>query len=42
MYDADGTIRPAYDSYCGWYNEQDPAWLRRQNDEADRCFRRTG
>jgi uncharacterized circularly permuted ATP-grasp superfamily protein len=42
MYEADGSIRPAYDGYCEWYNGQDPVWLRRQNDEAERCFRRTG
>ncbi len=42
MYHADGTVRPAYAGYCAWLEEQDPSWLRRQNDEAEHFFRRTG
>jgi uncharacterized circularly permuted ATP-grasp superfamily protein len=42
MLDADGHVRPAYAAFSSWYNEQDPAWLRRQDAEAERFFRRTG
>jgi len=42
MIDASGAIRPAYSGFCNWYDEQDPAWLRRQDTEAERFFRRTG
>lgn len=42
MYASGGSTRLAYDGYCEWYSEQDPAWLRRQNEEAERFFRRTG
>ena len=38
----DGSVRPAYASYRGWYDEQDRDWLRRQNEEAEIFFRRTG
>ncbi|MFU7529425.1 circularly permuted type 2 ATP-grasp protein [Qipengyuania sp. ASV99] len=42
MFDAGGNTRPAYTDYCRWYNEQNPALLRRKNSEADESFRRTG
>ncbi len=42
MLDADGTVRPAYDGYRQWYDAQDPALLRRKNQEAESFFRRTG
>ncbi|MEM6908249.1 MAG: circularly permuted type 2 ATP-grasp protein [Pseudomonadota bacterium] len=42
MYEAGGDVRPAYDDYCGWLDEQDGAWLKRKNIEADDSFRRTG
>ncbi len=42
MFDADGAVRPAYAHYNGWLNEQDGKWLRRQGEEAEGFFRRTG
>lgn len=42
MYQADGTIRPAYRAYCEWLEEQDPALMRRKNREAEVFFRRSG
>ena len=42
MRDADGSVRPAYADYCKWYDEQEPANLKRKNSEADESFRRTG
>ncbi len=42
MFDADGKTRPAYDDYCGWYDDQNAASLNRKNSEADESFRRTG
>ncbi len=42
MHDADGGVRDAYRSYCGWYGEQDQAALRRKSAEAESFFRRTG
>ncbi len=42
MRQADGGIRPAYQEYCGWLDEQDQAQLRRKNGEAEGFFRRTG
>lgn len=42
MKEPDGQVRPAYADYCGWLGEQDTAWLRRKNAEADDTFRRTG
>jgi len=42
MIDADGAVRPAYSGFRSWYDEQDPAWLRRQDAEAESFFRRTG
>ena len=37
-----GSVRMAYDGYSTWYGEQDPAWLRKQANEAESFFRRTG
>ena len=42
MFDATGGVRPAYEGFCGWFNEQDASWLKRQNVEAERFFRQTG
>lgn len=42
MLAADGSVRPAYAGYREWYDEQDRAWLRRQSDQAEQVFRRTG
>ncbi|MGE3690631.1 MAG: circularly permuted type 2 ATP-grasp protein, partial [Novosphingobium sp.] len=42
MFKPDGAVRPAYAGFHSWYDEQDPAWLRRQDAEAERLFRRTG
>ena len=42
MLAGDGSIRTAYSGFRGWFDEQDPAWLRRQSDEAERFFRKTG
>ena len=42
MLTADGTVRAAYAGYREWYDEQDPALLRRKGAEAEGFFRRTG
>ncbi len=42
MYNADGTVRPAYAGYCEWYSAQDPTQLRRKGQEAENFFRKTG
>jgi uncharacterized circularly permuted ATP-grasp superfamily protein len=42
MHEADGSVRPAYAGYCEWLSEQDPSWLRRQDEQAEHFFRRTG
>lgn len=42
MHDSQGAVRAAYSGYCGWLDDQDSSWLRRQNDEAEGFFRRTG
>jgi uncharacterized circularly permuted ATP-grasp superfamily protein len=42
MFGADGAISPAYAGYCDWYDAQDRDWLKRQDAEAERFFRRTG
>ncbi|HSG35580.1 MAG TPA: circularly permuted type 2 ATP-grasp protein, partial [Sphingomonadaceae bacterium] len=39
---ADGSIRPAYRQYSSWFEEQDPAQMRRKDKEAEGLFRRTG
>lgn len=42
MNDPAGGTRPAYDAYGKWYDQQEPAFLKRKNREADESFRRTG
>jgi len=42
MHDADGVTRPAYNSYCSWFDGQSRDFLRRKNVEAEGSFRRTG
>ncbi|MBV1690982.1 circularly permuted type 2 ATP-grasp protein [Novosphingobium sp. G106] len=42
MYDPDGGVRPAYAGFCNWYDAQDRDWLKKQDIEAERFFRRTG
>ncbi|MEL7197676.1 MAG: circularly permuted type 2 ATP-grasp protein [Pseudomonadota bacterium] len=42
MDEPNGAIRPAYSDYRNWFDEQDDAWLRRKDVEADDSFRRTG
>lgn len=42
MFNAEGQTRPAYSEYCRWFDEQEPAWLKRKNREVDDTFRRTG
>src|SRR5215203_6173527 len=42
MYHPDGLVRPAYAEYSRWFHEQHPQWLKRQCEEAELVFRRTG
>jgi uncharacterized circularly permuted ATP-grasp superfamily protein len=42
MFHPDGTVRPAYGSFCEWYDAQDKRWLQKQDGEAEHFFRRTG
>ncbi|HEY0958556.1 MAG TPA: circularly permuted type 2 ATP-grasp protein [Novosphingobium sp.] len=42
MLDEDGKVRPAYDGFRDWYDEQERDWLKKQDAEAERFFRRTG
>ena len=42
MIEPEGAIRPAYADYREWLDQQDPDWLKRQDAEAERLFRRTG
>jgi uncharacterized circularly permuted ATP-grasp superfamily protein len=42
MLDAGDSVRSAYTGFRGWYDEQDRDWLRRQDGEAERFFRRSG
>ena len=42
MFDANGSVRAGYSGYCNWQEAQDQAWLRRQAQEAEGFFRRTG
>ncbi|MFN2101248.1 circularly permuted type 2 ATP-grasp protein [Altererythrobacter sp. MF3-039] len=42
MHGADGSIRSAYTQYGQWFDEQDPAALRRKHGEAESNFRKTG
>ena len=38
----DGSVRPAYQAYCQWLDEQDDQAMRRKSFEAESFFRRTG
>ncbi len=38
----DGTVRSAYADFRNWYDTQDKSWLRKQDAEAERFFRRIG
>lgn len=42
MINADGSVRPAYAEFRQWFDSQDKGWLRRQDAEAERFFRRIG
>ncbi|MBT0667267.1 circularly permuted type 2 ATP-grasp protein [Novosphingobium profundi] len=42
MLNEDGTVRSAYADFRNWYDAQDKTWLRRQDGEAERFFRRIG
>ncbi|WP_232495767.1 circularly permuted type 2 ATP-grasp protein [Novosphingobium kaempferiae] len=42
MLNADGSVRPAYEEFRQWFDGQDTTWLRRQDAEAERFFRRIG
>jgi Uncharacterized conserved protein len=42
MLKEDGSVRPAYADFRDWYDFQDKAWLKRQDAEAERFFRRIG
>src|SRR6218665_3665507 len=42
MLEPDGAVRPAYLGFREWYDAQDKDWLKRQDAEAERFFRRTG
>jgi uncharacterized circularly permuted ATP-grasp superfamily protein len=42
MLTGDGAVRPAYAEFRNWFDSQDTAWLRRQDAEAERFFRRIG
>jgi uncharacterized circularly permuted ATP-grasp superfamily protein len=42
MLNEDGSVRAAYADFRQWYDGQDVSWLRRQDAEAERFFRRIG
>jgi uncharacterized circularly permuted ATP-grasp superfamily protein len=42
MLNTDGSVRPAYADYREWFDAQDSNWLKRQDAEAERFFRRVG
>lgn len=42
MLNEDGSVRPAYAEFRQWFDSQDKGWLRRQDAEAERFFRRIG
>ena len=42
MHEPDGSVRPAYTTYCDWLERQDIDWLRRKGSEAEGLFRRSG
>jgi len=42
MLHEDGSVRSAYSDFREWYDTQDTTWLRSQDAEAERFFRRIG
>ncbi len=42
MLEGDGSVRSAYADFRQWFDGQDVEWLRRQDAEAERFFRRIG
>ena len=42
MHEPDGGVRAAYREYDGWLGEQDSAFLKRKNRDAETLFRRIG
>ena len=42
MVGPEGEISQAYSDFRKWYDDQDGSWLRKQDAEAERFFRRTG
>lgn len=42
MLTPDGSVRPAYADFRDWFDGQDKGWLKRQDAEAERFFRRIG
>ncbi|WP_374406132.1 circularly permuted type 2 ATP-grasp protein [Pelagerythrobacter sp.] len=38
----DGSVRPAYEDYFGWFDDQDAKLLMRKHRDAEVAFRRTG
>jgi len=42
MLEGDGSVRSAYADFRDWFDGQDIDWLRRQDAEAERFFRRIG
>ena len=42
MLNEDGSVRSAYADFRQWYDGQDVSWLKRQDAEAERFFRRIG
>ena len=42
MFFPDGAVRPAYSEFRKWFEAQDKRWLKKQDHEAERFFRRTG
>ncbi|GMN12625.1 circularly permuted type 2 ATP-grasp protein [Altererythrobacter sp. MTPC7] len=42
MRNGDGGVRPAYRSYCDWFEQQDNDLLKRKHRDAEDQFRRTG
>jgi uncharacterized circularly permuted ATP-grasp superfamily protein len=42
MHEPDGGVRDAYRGYDGWRGEQDAAFLKRKNRDAETLFRRIG
>ncbi|WBY16256.1 circularly permuted type 2 ATP-grasp protein [Erythrobacteraceae bacterium WH01K] len=42
MRNGDGGVKPAYRSYCDWFEQQDNDLLKRKHRDAEDQFRRTG